>query len=274
MATQLRDLLWGALDELRFQPIDKWIRAEVGGRTVVDTRRARLVLEPRRVVGSYAVPETDLAAELVLDTGAAAEERPVEIGRRRVLDPSTPFRAHGAPGVSLTIRTLEAELPGAGFRADDPDLAGYVILDWDAFDQWYEEDEPVIAHPHDPFSRIDCLRSSRHVRIAHGEVLLADSRRPVILFETGLPPRYYIPREDVVMSLLEPTPTATACAYKGWASYWSARVGDTVLTDIAWSYPDPLNDALPVRDLIAFFSERLDVTVDGELQSRPNTPWS
>jgi uncharacterized protein (DUF427 family) len=267
--------VFGALDDVRIHPVRKWIRASAGGRTVVDTRRALLVWEPRRVVASYAVPVEDVAGELVTAEVTAGEEHPVSLEEGPpVLDPSTSFSVHSTAGSPLTIRTTDGELPGAAFRADDPDLAGYVVLDWQAFTQWFEEDEPVVAHPHDPFDRIDCLRSSRHIVISHEGVVLADSTGPTLLFETPLPTRFYLPPEDVSVELLEQTGTHTLCAYKGEASYWSARVGDTVLADIAWSYPEPLHDASPVRGLIAFFTERLDLVVDGEAQARPRTPWS
>jgi uncharacterized protein (DUF427 family) len=275
MATTTSQLLWSALKDLRVQPVQKWIRATSGDRTVVDTRRALLVWEPRRVVGSYAVPEGDVAGELTVADGPGGVERPVAVGDLdRVLDPSSPFAAHSTPGTALTIRMPDGDLEGAAFRADDPDLAGHVILDWHAFTQWYEESEPVIAHPHDPFHRIDSLVSSRHVQITHGGVALADTSRSTLLFETSLPTRFYIPVEDVAMDILEPTATHTSCAYKGHASYWSARVGHAVLPDIAWSYPEPLIDAVPVRGLVAFLTERLDLTIDGEPQPRPRTPWS
>ncbi|MGV8910108.1 MAG: DUF427 domain-containing protein [Propionicimonas sp.] len=275
MATQMRKLLWGAHSELRIHPVRKWIRATAGDRTIVDSRRALLVWEPRRVIASYAVPDEDVAAELVAAADGAADEHPVSLEEGPpVLDPRTPFSVHSTPGRPLTIHTAEGDLPGAAFRADDPDLAGLVVLDWQAFTQWWEEDQPVIAHPHDPFDRIDCLRSSRHIEIRHDGVTLADTTRPTLLFETPLPTRFYIPREDVAMDLLEPTASHTECAYKGKASYWSARVGDSVLTDVAWSYPEPLHDAAEVRDLIAFYTEHLDLVVDGEAQARPRTPWS
>jgi uncharacterized protein (DUF427 family) len=271
----MRQLLWNAHDELRIHPVRKWVRATVGDRTVVDSQRVLLVWEPRRVVGSYAVPEEDVVGELVPADVEAAAEQPVSLeSGPPVLDPKTPFSAHSTAGNALTIRTADGDLPGAAYRVNDPDLVGYVLLDWQAFTQWFEEDEPVIAHPHDPFSRIDCLGSHRHVEISHGGVTLADTTRPSLLFETPLPTRFYIPREDVAMDLLEPTGTHTVCAYKGRASYWSARVGDSVLADIAWSYPEPLHDAVPVRGLIAFFTERLDLTLDGKAQDRPRTPWS
>jgi uncharacterized protein (DUF427 family) len=174
----------------------------------------------------------------------------------------------------LTLRTSAGDLPGAAFAPDDPDLAGHVVLDWDAFPQWYEEDEPVVAHPHDPFDRIDCLRSSRHVVVAAEGVVLAESRRATLLFETPLPTRFYLPREDVRLDLLEPSDRRTSCAYKGHASYWSARVGDRTVPDIAWTYDDPLHDALLVRGMVAFFTERLDLELDGAAVERPVTPWS
>jgi uncharacterized protein (DUF427 family) len=271
----MTQLLWSALNDLRVHPIEKWVRASYGDVTIVDTRRAQLVWEPRRVVGSYAVPEGDIAGDLVPAAEAAAVERPVSVGDLTgVLDPSSPFTAHSAAGASLTIRTSRGDLVDAAFRPDDPDLAGYVVLDWSAFTQWSEEDEPVVAHPRDPFHRIDCLRSSRHVRIGLDGVTLADTTRATWLFETSLPVRFYVPAEDIVMDKLETTVTHTQCAYKGQASYWSARVGTTVLPDIAWSYPDPLDDALPVRGLIAFLTERLDLVVDGQAKARPRTPWS
>ena len=277
MAVRMRDLVMGAMPELRVHPMDKWVRATVGDDVVVSSRTPLVVWEPRRVVPSYAVPRADVAGDLVPHTPSGdAVERPVPMGagERPVLDPRTPFAVHSCPGTPLTVRTAQGDLPGAAFAPDDPDLAGHVVLDWAAFTQWYEEDQPVMGHPHDPFDRIDCLLSSRHVRISTGGRVLAESSRAVLLFETPLPVRYYLPRADVAMDLLEPSGLRTVCAYKGRASYWSARVGDRVVPDIAWSYEDPLHDALPVRDRIAFFTERLDVEVDGTAVPRPVTPWS
>ena len=274
MATRLNELLWSAIGDLRLHPVRKWIRATAGDRVVVDSRRACLVWEPRRVVPSYAVPVEDVAGELVPAGASEADEHAVHVQGFAVLDPTTSFGVHSAPGAPLTIRTPDGDLTGAAFRPDDPDLSGYVVLDWHAFTTWLEEEETVIGHPHDPFDRIDCLRSSRRVQISSGGVELADSTRPTLLFETPLPTRFYLPVEDVASGLLEPSGTRTTCAYKGRASYWSARIQDTLLPDIAWSYPDPLHDAKPVRGMIAFFTERLDLSIDGVPQERPRTPWS
>ncbi|HET8595499.1 MAG TPA: DUF427 domain-containing protein [Intrasporangium sp.] len=274
MAVRLERLLRDVLDETRIHPVRKRIRAMLGDTVVVDSTNAAIVWEPRRVVGAYAVPVADVAAELVPYDGPAPAPPSPREGRPLMLDPRVPFGVHLGPGSPLTVRADGAELPDAAFRPDDPDLEGYVVLDWDAFTTWLEEDEPVIGHPHDPFDRIDCRRSARRVVVSHDGDVLADSNRAIFLFETPLPPRFYIPREDVRMDLLTPSESTSVCAYKGRASYWSAEVGGETLRDIAWSYEEPLLDAVPVRDHLAFFDERVDVTLDGEPLPRPVTPWS
>ena len=155
---------------------------------------------------------------------------------------------------------------------DAPGLEGYVTFAFDDLDTWLEEDFELIAHAIDPYHRVDVRPSSRHVvASAHGTVL-ADSRRAHALFETGLPTRWYIPREDVVAPL-EPSDLRTECAYKGVASYVSVRAGDELLENIAWTYPEPRHDALATRDRVCFFNEAVDLEIDGELEERPDTPW-
>jgi uncharacterized protein (DUF427 family) len=278
MGSQMGALLTRSLDELRYEPTGKRIRAVLGGGTAVDSSRAVLVWEPRRIVPSYAVPAGDIRGELA--TAAAASGDTQEAGvripalsGRPVLTPADPFAAHTAEGQVVDVRALGQDRPGAGFRLADPDLAEYIVLDFGAFDGWLEEDEPNVAHPRDPFHRIDVLASSRHVRLELDGQVLAESSRPMLLFETMLPVRYYLPREDLRAGL-SPSDTRTYCAYKGQASYWSVTVGDRVLSDIAWTYQQPLHDAAQVRGLTAFFDERVDVVVDDELHERPITPWS
>jgi len=284
MAVDPAALLVAALPELRAHPTVARVRAFAAGRLVVDSVRAQVVWEPRRVVPCFAVPRDDVDADLVPYHGPAADERAVPLavpltgssrsGTTAVLDPRTPFTAHSCPGRSWTVRAGETDLAGAAFTPEDPDLAEHVLLDWDAFEEWREEDEVVVGHPHDPFDRIDCRQSSRHVEISWDGTVLADTRRAVLLMETPLPLRFYVPAADVATDLLEPTSTRTVCAYKGTAAYWSVRVDGRVLTDLAWTYRDPLHDALPVRDLIGFFTERVDLSIDGEQVPRPVTPWS
>ena len=216
--------------DLRYEPTPKWVRAEVRGETVVDTRGAVLVWEPDHVVPGYAIPREDIRMELIAADGA---------------------------------RTLE-----------DDDLGGYVAIEWDTMDRWLEEEEEVIGHPRDPFKRIDVRRSSRHVVVRVDGEVLAETRRPSLLFETALPIRYYMPFEDAREDLLVPSATRTVCAYKGRASHWSARIGDRLHEDVAWCYPEPLPDHHQIKGLIAFYNERADVEVDGEKVGRPHTQWS
>jgi uncharacterized protein (DUF427 family) len=279
MAVRLRKLLGTHLDELRYEPTAKRVRAEVDGVLIADSARAVLVWEPRRVVPAYAVPVEDVRGEL--RSAAARSETPAvgvgfaipDVTTLRVLDPRIPFGVRFTDG-----QAVELAVPGSGrtveaFRPSDPDLAGYVVLDFDCVDRWLEEDEPIVSHPRDPFHRVDVRASSRHVQLFGDGRLLADSRRPRLVFETLLPVRYYLPPEDVVADL-RPSDTRTACAYKGEASYWSVDLGDRVLPELVWSYPDPLPDATQLRGCLAFFDERVDLVVDGVARERPVTPWS
>jgi len=154
-------------------------------------------------------------------------------------------------------------------RTLDGDDETYVRFDWAAMDGWFEEDEEVYVHARDPHTRVDILASSRHVRVERDGVVLADSTHSRPLFETGLPVRWYVPKVDVRMDLLEPTDTVTQCPYKGQAEYWSAHVGDRVVKDLAWSYRSPLPESQKVAGLICFYNERVDLYIDGELQPRP-----
>jgi uncharacterized protein (DUF427 family) len=140
--------------------------------------------------------------------------------------------------------------------------------------QWFEEDEEIFVHPRNPTTRIDVLDSSRHVQVVVDGVTVADSHRPRLLFETGLPTRYYLPKVDVRMELLEPTDSESACPYKGTARYWSVRIGEHLHEDFAWSYPTPLPESQKVAGMVCFYNERVDLIVDGEPLERPHTKFS
>jgi uncharacterized protein (DUF427 family) len=135
---------------------------------------------------------------------------------------------------------------------------GLVEIAWDAADQWLEEDEELLGHARDPFHRIDALRTSRHIRVFISDELVADTSDAVALFETRLPTRWYIPRDHVLADLIRNDEHRTTCAYKGHATHWD--VGQEKA--IAWSYELPLNDALPVRSMIAFYNERVRIGID------------
>jgi uncharacterized protein (DUF427 family) len=263
MATKMRDLLGGALPSLRYQPTEKHLRIDLNGEPVADTIDGLLVWEPRRVVPTYAVPQADVTARL------ESAGRVDGLAELPILVPTNPFAAHSCTGEMFDVVVGGQRCSSAAFRPDDPDLAGYLTFDFSAF-SWHEEDEPIVSHPHDPFKRIDILASSRHVRFESDGRLLAESSRPLLLFETLLPTRFYLPRADVAVDL-EPSETVSYCAYKGRASYFSVPGGPA---DIAWTYHQPLREAEPVRDLVTFFNERVDVIVDGQHRHRPVTPFS
>lgn len=168
-------------------------------------------------------------------------------------------------------------LPGLGDAAVPLQVAGAEgmwTFTWDGRVRWFEEAMEVFVHAKDPRTRVDAVPSERHVRVEIAGELVAESRRPHALFETTLPTRWYLPAEDVRQDLLEPSDTVSQCPYKGTARYWSVRAGGRLHPDVAWSYPDPVPENPRIAGLIAFFNEKVDLTIDGELEARPDTPWS
>jgi uncharacterized protein (DUF427 family) len=252
----MQDLISEARDLLRHEPIERRVRAKLGADTIVDSTRAMLLWEPRRVCPSYAVPAEDIAGEL---TEAPATNGHVD----GVLHPRIPFAVHTAEGEPVTV----GDRVGAGFRLADQDLAGYVALDFEAFD-WYEEDERIFGHPRDPFHRVDVLRSAREVRVEVDGEVVAETTQARLLFETQLPTRFYLPREDV-RAELQPSESRSYCPYKGRASYWSLDTGGRRHEDIGWTYEEPLPDAVKIAGLVAFWDEQVDIFVDGERRARP-----
>jgi uncharacterized protein (DUF427 family) len=268
MALKMASLLMGSVPQLRFEKTSRRIRVRHGASTLVDTTSAVLVWEPGRIVPGYAVPEGDLDVKLV----PTPKPAPIPDDLPTVLGPKD-FSLHTSAGQTLDVQVGQDVLPAAAFRPDDPDLAGYVLLDFGAF-TWLEEDEETVGHPHDPFKRIDILPSSRRVVVSFDGTVLADTTRAVALHETHLPTRWYIPKGDARMELLDPSSHRTTCAYKGHASYYSVKGAGELGSDIAWTYPEPLHEAERIRDLVCFFSERTDLEVDGIQLNRPVTLWS
>jgi uncharacterized protein (DUF427 family) len=242
------------------QPWPRRVRGYLGHEAVVDSRRALLLFEDGHLPVWY-FPADDVRTDL--------------------LEPSTKHTQCPRKGTASywTARVGDREVRDAAWSYEQPiagreDIAGYLAFYWGRLDHWYEEDDEVFVHARDPYHRVDVLNSSRHVRIELDGVVLAESRRPRLLFETRLPTRYYLPKADVRMELLEPSDTSTQCPYKGVASYYSARVGDRLVADLAWTYPYPIPECPKVEGLVAFYDEHVDVWVDGEPQPRPDSPWS
>ncbi len=153
------------------------------------------------------------------------------------------------------------------------DARDYVSFYWNRMDGWFEEEEEVFIGPKDPYTRVDCLQSSRHVRVELNGVTVAETDQPVMLLETGLPHRYYIPGKDVRKDLLRPSERVLGSTYKGMASYFHAEVGGETFEDVAWTYRDPTTESAKVAGYVCFPQGKADVYVDGELEQKPNTRW-
>ncbi len=276
MSVRLRDLFGGELGQMRHEPTAKRVRAKLDGETVVDSDRAVLVWEPRRVVPTYAVPAEDIDADLSpapKSSETAAGFAFPGLTELPVYDPRVPFDVRVGEGEPVQVRARATGRTARGFRSTDPDLAGLVILDFASFDQWLEDGDEVVGHPRDPYHRIDVRTSSRPVQWMLDGAVLARSTRARIVYETMLPERYYVPAEDVVAAR-ELSPTKTYCAYKGKASYWTVDLPDRRVDDLMWGYQSPLPDAAQLAGYVTFFDERSDLVVDGVTRARPTTPWS
>jgi uncharacterized protein (DUF427 family) len=237
------------------EPTGRRIRVRLGDEIVAQSDRAQLLVQ----YGPGGLPTYYLPAADVFD-GALVDEQ--SVGGQR----------------TWTVQVGGKRAERAAWTHPDPSgalakLADYVTFSWRQL-EWYEEDERVVMHARDPHHRVDTLRSSRRVQVRAGGQVVADSARPLLLFETTLPTRYYLPFGDVRTEFLEASDATSVCPYKGRARYWSVRVGDAFVKDVAWSYPDPIPENPKVRDLVAFFQERVDIMVDGEALGRPVTPWS
>ena len=245
---------------IRVEPSPRWVRVVFSEETIASSKRPLLLVEPGyRPV--YYFPREDVRMDLLVPTGT---------------------RSH-SPGkgdaTHFTIRVGDQVSEGAAWSFESPiaerqDIKDHVAFTWDKVDAWYEEAELLHKHPRDPRHRVDVIESSRHVQVAINGTIVADTRRPRLLFETTHPTRYYIPPEDVRMELLTPSDLHSRCPYKGEASYWTARVGDRTFENIVWGYQDPIGECPRIKGYLSFFNEKVDVTVDGEPQQRPITGWS
>jgi uncharacterized protein (DUF427 family) len=166
-----------------------------------------------------------------------------------------------------------ARLDGLRHRVlPDGPAAGHVRFSWDALDAWFEEDEEVFVHPRNPYTRVDALRANRDLRIERDGVLLAEADSMVMVFETGLPTRYYLDRPNLELAHLVASDTVTACPYKGRTSaYWSIQTPEGLHADLAWSYDFPTRALAPIAGLVAFYNEQVDITLDGRPLERPTT---
>lgn len=236
-------------ESVRVEEIGKRVRGYLGGELVVDSLRPRLVWD--LFYPSYYFPEEDV--------------------RRGLLTATTTGRSDPRMGeaTTYTVRAGDKEAPDAAWQyADSPvkEVRGLVRFDFRALDAWFEEDEPILVNPKDPYHRVDVLESSHHVQVKVNGEVVADSHRPRLAFETGLRLRYYLPLVDVRMDLMRPTDTTSACPYKGTASYWSVEAGGEVVDDLVWGYRSPNPEAAKLAGLVCFWAEKSDkveLLVDG-----------
>ena len=241
----------------RVEPAPRRVRGFLGNELVFDTTSARYVWEVP-YYPQYYVPLADVRAEHLRDEN---HPQKVQFGPSRTFSLVGDGQTHES-----AVRVFDAE-------GDGP-VAGLVRFEWAAL-TWFEEDEPIYGHPRNPYSRVDALRSHRRVTVELDGVVLADTNCPVLLFETGLPTRYYIDPTDVAFEHLEPSDTQTLCPYKGVTSgYWSVRAGDTVHPDLAWTYHYPLPAVAPIAGMVAFYNEKLDIEVDGVRLARAKSHFS
>ncbi len=233
-------------------PVPRRLRAVLAGAEVFDTEDAQYVWE-FAYYPQYYVPLADVDPSLLVD-----EQR----------SESTP-RGNAAV---FGLRVGEVTRPGAVqvYRDDAPEpIRQTARFDWAALDQWFEEDELVHVHARNPYARVDALRSNRAVRVELDGTVLAEAPSAVIVFETGLAPRYYLDRTALRLEHLVPSDTVSSCPYKGTTSqYWSVRIGDQVHADLAWSYAFPTRQLLPIAGLVAFYEEKLDLYLGGQQQPR------
>lgn len=238
------------------EPTERRIRVRLAGHVIADSSHALLLVQyGPGALPTYYLPMEDVRPDALVDETSGSDGRrkwSVSAGRKR----------------AESAAWMHAD-PSGDLKA----LEGHVTFSWEQL-EWFEEDERVVVHARDPHKRVDTLRSSRRVKVLIAGEQVAASVRPLLLFETNLPTRYYLPFEDVRTDLFEASGLVTACPYKGTARYWSVRVGETFVADVAWSYPDPIPENTKIRDLVCFFNERVDLIVDGAPQERPITPWS
>ena len=230
---------------VRVEQGSKRIRGFIGGELVVETFRPLLVWEKPQYP-TYYFPIADVRTELLSGEGHTSH---------------SPSRGDAEV---MTISAGGAVRTGAALRYDRSpfeSLWGTVRFHWDAIDAWFEEDEQVFTHARDPYTRVEILPSSRYVRVEADAVVIAESYKPTLLFETRLPVRYYLPKTDVKMELFTPNDTVTHCPYKGEAEYWSLK-HDDLLGDVAWSYRTPLPESQKIAGLVAFYPEKVDIYVD------------
>jgi len=242
---------------LYLEPTPKRLRVEVGGVTIADSRRAMMLHESGQQP-IYYFPPQDVRADVLEDS-----DRHTHCPKKG--DASYYTIRAGGEEVKDGAWYYPDPLPGA------PPIKGLIAFYFNRMGRWLEEGEEIGVHPRDPYHRVDVLATDRHIRVSLEGTVLAETDRAVALFESNLPARWYLPAEEVKVEL-EPSDTLTRCPYKGTASYYSAKVEGG--KDLVWYYEQPVDEVGRIKGLVCFFNEKVDIELDGELQQRPDSPWS
>ncbi|KAI0260748.1 DUF427-domain-containing protein [Gloeopeniophorella convolvens] len=227
----------------------KRIRVLVRGDFIVDTTRAQLVWE-HRYYPQYYFHKSDVRNGVLVAADASQPDEPdkydIVLGQHHARAAATVH--HSGP------------------------LEGLVKIEFDSVDAWFEEEEQIWVHPKDPYKRVDVLQSARHVRVEVDGVEVANTLKPRLLFETGLPVRTYIPKTDARLDLLIPSDLTSACPYKGVASYYDVKLPSGESREgLVWWYRNPTTECADIRGYVAFYDEKVDVFVNGVKMERPKT---
>ena len=237
------------------------VRVAFNGETVADSIAMKIMHETRHLPVYY-FPKADVRMDLLEKTDR------------------TSHCPHKGDASYMSVRVGDRLAENAVWYYDHPidgvpDLKGLMAFYWDKMDHWYEEDEEIFVHLRDPYKRVDTTPSSRHVQVTLGGEVVADTTRAIFLFETGMPARYYIPRQDIRADMLMSSEKKTRCPYKGVAHYHSVKVAGTVFEDIVWTYPEPVAECPKIKDLLCFFNEKVDsIAIDGKVIAKQKTNWS
>ncbi len=243
-----------------FERNPRWVRVYFNSELIADSK-AMMLLRESNHLPLYYIPKKD-----------------VQMGCLRPSDHTTPSGLKGE-GIFWHVQVGDKIANNAAFTfrhppGDGPELEDYVAFAWNEMDSWFEEDEEVFVYARDPYKRVDVLQSSRHIKVVVDGTTVGDTKRPSLLFETGLPTRYYMPKHDVRMDLLERSDAVSRCPYKGEANLYSIKLGDKLHDSLAWIYRYPTLECAKIQGLVGFFNEKLDIYEDDKLLPRPKTIWS
>ncbi|WP_447590415.1 DUF427 domain-containing protein [Aquipseudomonas campi] len=250
----------GETPGIHIERTPRWVRVRFAGVTVADSRNALLVIE-RGTLPRYYFPKKDVRTDLLVESSHKT--------RSEVAGQATWLSLESGPRFSEDAAWFYSSPTPAA-----KELKDYISFEWNKVDSWFEEEKEVFRHARDPYHRVDAVASSRHIKIVLGGEVIAESRRALLVFETGIRTRYYLPRLDVREDLLTPTQTHTRCPYKGEASYWTAKVGGREYKDIVWGYIDPIAECPKIAGYYAFYNEKVDAVYVDDVKEPAELSWN